>query len=241
VAAQTEEVAVAQLGSWSARATARQDFSPFNSTDIAHIKAAAVEQYIEPGTRLLAAGERVDRVMVVGSGEVELSAHTPGGRRVMAVVRKGGVMGDIPLFLEIPMPYDAVVSRRALVCELDRKALLAFLTSAPSASLRWMRSIALRFEDDRRRLLAVLTSDLTAQVAFLLLEHAEPGTGGKPVVHLSHEVIAQLLGARRQSVSRVIADLRERGVLSTAYREIVLDDPDALQDVAGPSLPAWPH
>jgi CRP-like cAMP-binding protein len=129
------------------------------------------------------------------------------------------------------------VSRRALVCELDRKALLAFLTSAPAASLRWMRSIALRLDDDRRHLLAVLTSDLTAQVAFLLLEHAEPGPNGRPVVRLSHEVIAQLLGARRQSVSRVIADLRERGVLSTAYRQIVLDDPDALQDVAGPSLP----
>lgn len=42
--------------------------------------------------------------MVIGSGEVELSAHTPGGRRMMAVVRKGGVIGDIPLFLEMPMP-----------------------------------------------------------------------------------------------------------------------------------------
>lgn len=229
-----------QQAEWSARATARQDFSPFNATDVAHIKDAAVEEYVEPGTRLLAAGERVDRVIVVGSGEVELFAHTPAGRRVMAVVRKGGVIGDIPLFLETPMPYDAVVSRQALVCELDRQALLAFLTSAPAASLRWMRSIAVRLDDDRRRLLAVLTSDLTSQVAFLLLEHAEPGSGGKPVVRLSHEVIAHLLGARRQSVSRVIAQLRERGLLSTAYREIVVDDADGLQVVAGPSLPAWP-
>ena len=133
------------------------------------------------------------------------------------------------------------MSRRALVCELDRKALLAFLTSAPAASLRWMRSIAMRLEDDRRRLLAVLTSDLTSQVAFLLLEQAEPNPAGKPVVHLSHEVIAQLIGARRQSVSRIVAELRERGILSTAYREIVVDDPDSLQAVAGPSLPARPH
>ena len=91
------------MGSWSARATARQDHSPFHSTDIAHIKAAAVEEYVEAGTRLLAAGERVDRVLVVGSGEVEPFAHTPSGRRVIAVVRKGGVIGDIPLFLEIPI------------------------------------------------------------------------------------------------------------------------------------------
>lgn len=225
------------LAAWSARAAARQDIAPFSEADIAHIREVAVEDYAEPGTRLLSAGDTVDRVLVVGPGEVELLAHSPTGRRVMAVVRRGGVIGDIPLFLNAPMPFDAVVNRRALVCELDRAALLAFLTSAPSASLRWMRSIALRLDDDRRRLLAILTSDLTAQVAFLLLEHAEVDGGGPPAVQLSHDVIAQLLGARRQSVSRVIRSLRERGLVSTAYRRIVLDDPDGLQEVAGPSLP----
>lgn len=226
------------VGAWSARAAARQDVAPFTARDAAHLKAAAVEEHVEAGTRLLTAGDTVDHVLVVGSGEVELLAHFPGGRRVMAVVRKGGVIGDIPLFLEAPMPFDAVVSRRALVCQLDRTALLAFLSSAPSASLRWMRSIAVRLDDDRRRLLAVMTSDLTGQVAFLLLEHAEPVAQGDPVVRLSHDVIAQLLGARRQSVSRVMADLRTRGLLDTAYRRIVLRDPDGLQQVAGPSLPA---
>ncbi len=228
-------------GDWSARASARQDFSPFTSRDVGHIRSAAVEEYEEPGTRLLAAGEEVDRVLILGSGEVELLAHAHGRRRVTAVVRKGGVIGDIPLFLEAPMPFDAVVSRRALVCQLDRKALMAFLSSAPTASLRWMRSIALRLDDDRRRMLAILASDLTSQVAFVLLEHAEADAHGAPVVHLSHDVLAQLLGARRQSVSRVIADLRKRGLLSTAYRRIVIDDPDALQQVAGPSLPSWPR
>jgi CRP-like cAMP-binding protein len=101
-----------------------------------------------------------------------------------------------------------------------------------------MRSIAVRLDDDRRRLLAIMTSDLTGQVAFLLLEHAEPGTEGIPVVHLSHDVIAQLLGARRQSVSRVMADLRARGLLATGYRQIILRDPDGLQQIAGPSLPS---
>lgn len=38
-----------------------------------------------------------------------------------------------------------------------------------------------------------MTSDLTAQVAFVLLEHAEADVGGQPVVRLSHEVIAQLV------------------------------------------------
>jgi CRP-like cAMP-binding protein len=228
------------VAAWTARAAARQDLAPFGSADIEHIRSAAIEDHVEAGSRLLKAGDRIDHVVVVGSGEVELLAHSPAGRRVMAVVRKGGVIGDIPLLIEAPMPFDAVVSRRALICTLDREGMLAFLASAPSASLRWMRSIAMRLNDDRRRLLAILTSDLAGQVAFLLLEHAEAGLEGVPVVHLSHDVIAQLLGARRQSVSRVIAELRVQGLLATAYRRIDLIDPAGLQEVAGPSLPAFP-
>lgn len=226
------------VGSWTARAAARQDFAPFAPADLAHIRSAAVETTVETGTRLLAAGDTVDAVTVIGSGEVELLAPVDGGRRVVAVVRKGGVIGDIPLFLEAAMPFDAVVSRSALVCTLDRQALLGFLSSAPSASLRWMRSIALRLDDDRRRLLALVTSDLTAHVSFVLLEHAEPDAGGQLVVRLSHQVIAELIGARRQSVGRVLADLRERGLVSPAYRRIVVRDVDGLQEVAGPSLAA---
>jgi CRP-like cAMP-binding protein len=225
------------VAGWSARAAARQDVSPFTSADVAHIKGAAVEERVAAGTRLLAAGDEVDRVLVVGSGEVELLARVGGGRRVVAVVRKGGVIADIPLFLDAPMPFDAVVSRLALICTLDREALLAFLTSAPSASLRWMRSIAVRLDDDRRRLLAILGSDLTAQVAFLLLEHAEADGDGPPVVRLSHDVLADLLGARRQSVSRIIADLRDRRLVTTGYRTVRLVDLDGLADLTGPRLP----
>jgi len=231
------QVGSEEIARWSARAAARQDMSPFTAQDIKQIRTSAVEDHAEPGTRLLAAGEAVDRVLIIGSGEVELLAHSSAGRRVMEVVRKGGVIGDIPLFLDAPMPFDAVVSRRALVCTLDRDGLLAFLSSAPAASLRWMRSIALRLDDDRRRLLAIMTSDLTGQIAFLLLEHAEPGADGGLAVRLSHDVIAQLLGARRQSVSRVIADLRARGLIASAYRRIDLLDPAGLQEIAGPSLP----
>lgn len=162
--------------------------APFTPEDLARVRAAAREELVAAGTRMLAAGKPVDRVLVVGSGEVALLAPSPAGRHVAAVVRAGGVIGDIPLFLDAPMPFDAVVSRRARVCELNHNALQAFLASAPSASLRWMRSIAQRLDDDRRRLLAITTTDLTSQVAYLLLRNAEAGAGEQPVVRLSHDV-----------------------------------------------------
>lgn len=48
--------------------------------DFAQVRSAASETCMDAGTRLYAAGEAVDRVVVLGSGEVELLAHSsPGG------------------------------------------------------------------------------------------------------------------------------------------------------------------
>ncbi len=213
------------------RGTLRQD-------DLELLRTVAAERTVDVGERLFAAGEAVDRVMVVGSAEVHLRARVQTGRRVMEVVRTGGVIADIPMLLDAPMPFDAVVNSPGTVCEMDRDTLMSFLSTSPGVSWRWMRSIAVRLDDDRRRLLALTSSDLRAQVAFMLLDQATPGDDGALAVVLSHDVLADLLGARRQSVSRAIADLRDEGLIRSAYRRTVLVDVEGLKRVATPVLPS---
>lgn len=219
------------------RALTRQDFGPIHPSDMDRLSEIAPPRTVSAGTRLLQAGQTVRTVMIVGEGEIELRARVSDGRRVMAVVRRYGVIADIPLLIGIPMPFDAIASRHTSVCELDQTQMLALLRSHPSVSLRWMASIAQRLDADRRRLLAIMSSDLTSQVAFVLLDYAEQQADGSYAVHISQDVIAQLLGARRQSVGRVTAQLRERGVIETGYRRIALTDVDALRAIMGPTLP----
>lgn len=225
-------------GSMPGHIATRAGHSPIAPEDLDLLRSIATERQVSSGTRLLAAGQVVDHVLVVETAEVQLRARLKRGRRVMHIVTEGGVIADIPLLLAAPMPFDAVVSRAGTVCELDRDALRHFLARSPTAALRWMRSIAVRLDDDRRRLLAITSCDLRGQVAFLLLQQATPHPGGRLAVRLSHGVMAELLGARRQSVSRAIADLRDAGWIDSAYRETVLLDVPALKAAAEPALPA---
>jgi len=91
---------------------------------------------------------------------------------------------------------------------LSRQRWAQLLTSSPLLSLRWMTSIARRLDDDRRRLVVVTSKPLVSQVAYLLPDLAESGLGQQRVVRLSHTTMSHLLGARRQSITRVIAHLR---------------------------------
>lgn len=219
---------------WIARAMARTDLSPLAPEDIPRLEAICRLRAAPAGTLLMAAGSEVDTVLVVRDGEVRLSARLrPAGRQTVAVVRAGGVVGDIPMLCGARMDFDAVAGGPVVVLELERRRLTELLRSSPTLSLRWMTSVARRLEQNQRRILAALTSDLMGQVAALLLDEREPGLHGTPLVRLSHAVIAQLLGAQRPSVTRTLRELRRRGLVRVGYREVELLDLAGLAALAG--------
>lgn len=230
----TADAAMRRHALWIARAMARTDLTPLHPSDIEQLERVVRVRHEPQGTVLLTAGATVESVFVVRSGEVRLATRRPlGGRQLVGLIREGGVVGDIPMFCERPMPFDALTGQQTTILEISRTQLLTLLTQSPSLSLRWMTSLAKRLEQTQHRMVSLLTKDLTMQVALLLLDEREQQTGDSWVVRLSHGTIAQLLGVRRQSVSRVLATLRADGLVSSGYRTIVLRDVDGLAKVAG--------
>lgn len=219
---------------WIARAMARTDLTPLRSSDIAQLERAVRVRQEPHGALLIGAGRRVEAVYVVRSGEVRLAIRRPlGGRQLVGLIREGGVVGDIPLFCEQPMPFDALTGQHTTILEIPRDQLLSLLTQSPALALRWMTSLAKRLEQTQHRMVSMLTQDLTMQIALLLLDERERDAAGGWVVRLSHATIAQLLGVRRQSVSRVLATLRAQGMVTSGYRAIALTDLKALGRLAG--------
>lgn len=219
-------------GRWISQFSARE-LGLLRRGELAELRKVGTVRYVEAGTVVAAAGSPATHVQVVGDGELELMARQDGGRTTMAVIRSGGVIQDIPMLLGNPMPFDAVASRDTEMIALSRQRWTELLASSPSLSLRWMTSIARRLDDDRRRLVVVTSKPLVGQVAYLLLDLAETDAQGRLVVRLSHTTMSHLLGARRQSVTRVMGQLRELGLVETAYGATVLLDQDGLRDVMG--------
>ena len=224
---------VPTTGRWISQTSARENLGLLDRGELAELRRVGTARWVETGTVVAAAGSAATHVQVVGDGELELMARQDGGRTTMAVIRSGGVIQDIPMLLGNPMPFDAVASRDTEMIALSRRRWTELLASSPSLSLRWMTSIARRLDDDRRRLVVVTSKPLVGQVAYLLLDLAEPDGQGRAVVRLSHTTMSHLLGARRQSVTRVIAQLRKQRLVETAYGATVLLDQDGLREVMG--------
>jgi CRP-like cAMP-binding protein len=220
-------------GRWISAASAERNLGLLRRNELAQLRRLGTVHYADAGTVVAASGSRVTHIQVVSDGELELRARLDEGRATMAVVRTGGVIADIPLLLNAPMPFDAIASRDTECIALSRQRWTQLLTSSPDLALRWMTSIARRLDDDRRRLVVVTSKPLIGQVAYLLIDLAEEGAGGELVVKLSHTTLAHLLGARRQSVTRVVGELKRRGLIDARYGHTVILDLDGLREVMG--------
>lgn len=81
------------------------------------------------------------------------------------------------------------------------------------------------------------TGDLRQRVARYLMKLSETplattNDAGYSVISATHELIAEGTASTRESVSKIITELRSEGLIESGYRSIVLVDADTLDEIA---------
>ena len=180
---------------WIAQCLARGELAPLGVDDIAELERQLDETTHAGGTFVLRAGAAPARVHIIRRGSIELSRELGGRRVVLQLLQAGDVFGDIPVVVRMLEPFDARAVEDSVLLSIDSVTLSGLLERRPRLARRWLVSVAQRMASIQTRLVEFLAGDVEAQVATLLLHHAENGT-----VRMSRSVLASLLGARRPSV-----------------------------------------
>jgi CRP-like cAMP-binding protein len=89
-------------------------------------------------------GEAPVRVHIIRSGAVELSRQLRGRRVVLQILRPGDVLGDIPLFVRMTEPFDAVALEDSIILSIDSVTLYRLLEKRPRLAWRWLQSVSNR-------------------------------------------------------------------------------------------------
>jgi len=77
--------------------------------------------------------------------------------------------------------------------------------------------------------------DVNGRVARLILEMADEEGGERITRRLTHHTIAQMIGSSRETVSRTMRDLVEKGWIAVSRKDITIRDRPSLEGAAGRS------
>lgn len=221
------------------RMSANPWFGALRLADRQALLRAAELLRLRPGEMLFRQGDAPGGFYGLLSGKLKISSLREDGREaIFVVLEAGNWMGEISLMDGQPRTHDATAVGAVEVLVVPQPAFAALMDEAPFAravaamlairvrSLYGMvEDAALRSTRARiaRRLLLLARGDVT------MADHA------RPVVPVSQEALAMMLGMTRQTLSKELKVLVAEGAVLLRYRRIEISSAARLKALSDPS------
>ena len=213
----------------------------------AGLDAHALDEIVRHGrTRRLARGTVIFRhgekatachVLVSGRARIARSAEDA-GNLVIRYVGPGEVFGALALFHGGGYPADASAITDCVEIQWPAAALMELIERYPRIALNALRIVGRRLDELQERIRELTAERVEQRVAHALVRLAkQAGTTVERGIEigfpLSRKDIAAMTGTRHYTVSRILSDWQERGIIAGSRKHITVCDLRALEAVAG--------
>ncbi|MBA4389574.1 MAG: Crp/Fnr family transcriptional regulator [Syntrophus sp. (in: bacteria)] len=173
-------------------------------------------------------GDAGDALFIVLKGAVKVCLYDEEGREyVLDVIGKDGFFGELALIDELPRSANAVAMESSDLLVIRRQDFMKLLTENPHIAIGILRVLSrrLRVADERIRWLAFL--NVEGRILKYLLEiGAKSGVKVKDYIIIekgpTQIEVANSCGCSRETVSRMVASLIKKGIISVRRRQYTL-------------------
>lgn len=209
-------------------------FSHLGDEELARVSRALREKTYPKGSVILFEDDPGDALYTVVTGQVKVVRIGEDGREViLSILRGGDFFGEMSLIDDQPRSAHVIAMQDANLLVLRREDFQDCLAEMPSIALGLLKALSrrLRRADDKIGELVLL--DVNGRVSRVLLELADENDGVTVSRTVTHHTIAQMIGSSRETVSRTIRELADRGLIEVTRKTIAIRDRPALEAVAG--------
>jgi CRP-like cAMP-binding protein len=204
-------------------------FREFPDGTIAELAASASLCSFGPRQPVIREGRWQGAALLVVRGSLRSVRRPEHARELtLEIFRPGDLVADGVVCPEASLRGEALVAAEtSLLLFIDREAFRSALATVPQAALTLVRDLGRRLDEVKRLAAGLLGSNVESRLhrLFLHLARAEGQPAGEHVVisrlPTQHD-LASRIGACRETVSRIVADLGRQQMLSMEGRKLTL-------------------
>jgi CRP-like cAMP-binding protein len=187
-------------------------------------------------------------VLVLARGRVKIKVVAPDGKEtIFAFIQEGELFGELAVVDSAPRNEFAEAVEEALVIAIPREEILWLMGQRPDVALHVTKLLGFRRRRIENRLRGILFRPIRARLVALLLELLE--SDGRPAgdaweitLKLSHQDLANLIGATRETVTLTLGRLQGERLIRVKRRQLlVLDRRRLAAEDAGAAGPSSEH
>lgn len=198
---------------------------------------SARELDFQPGDRLIPLGQPPQRLLILTEGLAKLVGISINGHeRILSIYRPHDMVGPSVLMDSIENEHEVAAMSKGRALAISRRDLLIIGRSHPSVIMALAREVARQLVAMTARVMTATSAEVPVRLSQLLLDFADGhGADGQEFVplayHLTHESMAQIIGASRPHTSTVLRDLEGRGAVQRRSGRGLLVRPSRLQTI----------
>jgi CRP/FNR family cyclic AMP-dependent transcriptional regulator len=172
---------------------------------------ASRRRRVAKGDAIYRQGELSDQVFVVVSGRIGITMLRSDGQELLIdIVGAGALCGEGAAFDRLPRFSNASALETSHVLAIPAGEFCALMSSHAELAAMVVQTIALKQRMLASRLLQVTQTSPEVRIVELLSQIAMPES---PAIILTHQQIANLIGASRITVTRAMQKLRRDGTV----------------------------
>lgn len=210
-------------------------FKAMNQEDMVHLAQKTVEKNFRRKELIYLSNQPGEFVYLLKKGVVKISKLTSDGRELtLALLKPGEIFGELEALGAGETGTQAEAHSDVMICVLRRKDLLGLMQMKPDLGISLSKLIGFRRRIIENRMENLVFRNIPQRLAALFLELKKEfgrneGDTIKIDISLTHEDLANLIGSARATVTDVINNFKNQGIIQTAGKYFILKNTKSLE------------
>ena len=168
-------------------------------------------------------GDPTDSMFVVAKGRCRLYRSDAQGRELVISMRGvGDYFGALALLDGQGRVYSVQTLEPSTIYQIPRHDFLEMLDAHPGIALNLLRSMAERMRRMAEDVSCLALMDVYGRLAHILDKESREVDGVQKTGRLTQQDLADMTGASREMIGRIMKDLREGEYIAVENKEIIL-------------------
>ena len=210
--------------------------TPAAATEFESIKSSA---FYPAGSTLFLENEPARGIFLLCSGKIKLSVSSRGGKTlILQLASPGEILGLSASMSGIPYEVSAEALHPSKVTFIRREDFLRFIARFPEAYQAVTKQLNVQYTRACEQLRTVgLSASANEKVARLFLdwssEETQTSESAQIKMALTHEQIAECVGSTRETITRTLAEFKNKHLVTLKGTTVTIPSRSALLAVCG--------
>jgi CRP/FNR family cyclic AMP-dependent transcriptional regulator len=198
-------------------------FSGLPAKELAEIEQHGTVKSYKKNTIVINQDDETYSLYVILSGSVKVFISGEDGREaVLNHQSAGDYFGDLALIDRQPRVASVMTTEPSTLMIISREDFLRCLSKNPEIAINLIKPMTSRMRMLARNVSSLALLDVYGRVARTLLDEAREVDGRLLTEKLTQQEIADMVGASRAMVSRILKDLKTGGYISIEKKRITI-------------------